>query len=155
MISNISKREVIVFINLGNWLTNSLPFFWDEGKKGLRLLKDVKGQEGTYRFWFIWAQANILARLVVLSWLLQTIWFGKNVEPQEIVQIVFLFSAFFFSTSVHFLIFLKSSELVFFVNSLFDLNQKLGKYICYGLFVCAACIYRYICEPACMPSHFP
>jgi hypothetical protein len=127
MISETTQQSFIWCVRYASWL-NCIPVIWNKEIGRLCRLKDVEGQKRPYRyyFWLIWAPLNILIQLGMILFLGYTIRFGKNIQPEEIILALYFMGIFIISTSAQVFLFQRTLEVQFLMNSILDLNRRLG-----------------------------
>ena len=126
MISLKSLEPLIWLYNFGGWL-NLFPYYWNQNEGRLVLLETQPGMRKKYKFWKAFAIFNISSRICVIIVFLVTMKFGPNIQPQEILLLVFLVCILLMSVPVHLLYLFFGSRIVNHMNSLLQLNQDSGK----------------------------
>ena len=120
-----SFQPLIWSYNFGSWL-NILPFYWNKNESRLYLLETQPEMREKKKFWKGFAILNISIRICVIIFILVTMKFGSDVQPEEIILLVFILCIFLMSTPIHVQYFCFGSKFVNQMNTFLQLDQDSG-----------------------------
>ena len=125
MLTLKSLEPLIWTYNFGSWL-NTLPYYWNKNEGRLFLIEAEPGLKNKYRVWKAFAVINISCRIVAIISTFIMMRFGPNVQPAEIILMIFIASVMLCSTPIHILYFIHGPRFVIHMNTLLQLNRDSG-----------------------------